>query len=212
MPKKVELCWHESINFMENHHHYLLNKPHSMLSQFTHQHTTRRNKRMLGELYDFAPGTMSIGRLDENSEGLLLLTTDGKVSAAITGNKVEKEYYVELNGEITDAAIQQLCKGVDIGFDGKRYRTRPCRVVRLEPAPNFSFPPRRYRHPGHGPTSWISVTISEGKYRQVRKMTAAVGFPTVRLIRIRIGGVQLGNLGAGEVREVEGLLKLVKEC
>ncbi|SER10871.1 23S rRNA pseudouridine2457 synthase [Neolewinella agarilytica] len=182
-----------------------------MLSQFTHQHTTRRNKRMLGELYDFAPGTMSIGRLDENSEGLLLLTTDGKVSAAITGNKVEKEYYVELNGEITDAAIQQLCAGIEIGFDGKRYRTRPCRVVRLKPAPNFSFPPRRYRHPGHGPTSWISVTIREGKYRQVRKMTAAVGFPTVRLIRVRIGGVQLGNLEAGEVREVEDLLELVKK-
>ncbi len=165
---------------------------------------------MLGELYDFAPGTMSIGRLDENSEGLLLLTTDGKVSAAITGNKVEKEYYVELNGEVTEAAIQQLCEGVEIGFDGKRYRTLPCQVVLLDPAPAFSFPPRRYRHPGHGPTSWISVTVSEGKYRQVRKMTAAVGFPTVRLIRVRIGGVQLRDLGSGDVQEVEGLLELVR--
>lgn len=210
MPKKAELCSYESRKLMENHHHYLLNKPHSVLSQFTNQHTTRRNKRMLGELHEFAPGTMSIGRLDENSEGLLLLTTDGKVSAAINGNKVEKEYYVELNGNITDAAIQQLCAGVEIGFDGKRYRTRPCRVIRLEPIPEFSFPPRRYRHPGHGPTSWISVTITEGKYRQVRKMTAAVGHPTVRLIRVRIGGVRLGDLAAGEAREVEELLKLVR--
>lgn len=161
---------------------------------------------MLGALYDFAPGTMSVGRLDEHSEGLLLLTTDGKVSATITSQKYEKEYFVELDGVITDAAIEQLQKGVEIGFDGKRYTTQPGTARRLDPPPVFSFPPRRQRGASHGPTSWISVIIREGKYRQVRKMTAAVGFPTIRLIRVRIGEWQLGELGAGEVIELPKLL------
>lgn len=159
---------------------------------------------MLGYLYDFASGTMAVGRLDENSEGLLLLTTDGKVSAAILGRKVEKEYYVQLDGVITDAAIAQLNEGVEIGFDGKRYTTLPGKVARLDPEPEFPWPPRRIRHPRHGPTSWASVTIREGKFRQVRKMTAAVGFPVLRLIRVRIGHVRLGDLLPGEVLEVEG--------
>lgn len=184
--------------------HYLLNKPHSHLSQFVNQHTTRRNKKMLGYLHDFASGTMAVGRLDENSEGLLLLTTDGKISAAILSKKVEKEYYVQLDGVITDSAIAKLNEGVEIGFDGKRYTTLPGKVVRLDPEPEFPWPPKRIRHPRHGPTSWISVIIREGKYRQVRKMAAAVGFPVVRLIRVRIGHVRLGALLPGEVVEVEG--------
>lgn len=188
------------------HHHYKLNKPHSHLSQFTNQHTTRRNKKMLGELHDFAPGTMAIGRLDENSEGLLLLTTDGKVSFAVTGGKnVEKEYYAQVLGVVTPAAIQQLNEGVEIGFNGKRYQTLPCQTRLLDPAPEFSFPPRREHKPNHGPTSWVSVTLREGKFRQVRKMCAAVGHPVIRLIRVRIGHQHLGDLATGEVQEVENL-------
>jgi 23S rRNA pseudouridine2457 synthase len=184
--------------------HYLLNKPHSHLSQFVHKHTTRKNKKMLGYLHDFAPGTMAIGRLDENSEGLLLLTTDGKVSYTILGRKVEKEYYVQLDGVITEEAIAQLNEGVEIGFNGKKYTTWPGKVRKLDPAPDFAWPPKRVRHAAHGPTSWASVIIREGKYRQVRKMTAAVGFPVLRLIRVRIGHVRLGALLPGEVLEVEG--------
>jgi 23S rRNA pseudouridine2457 synthase len=188
------------------HHHYLLNKPHSYLSQFTNQHTTRRNKKMLGELHDFAPGTMSIGRLDENSEGLLLLTTDGKVSYAIAGGKkVEKEYYAQVLGEVSPSAIEQLNEGVEIGFSGKRYQTLPCRCGIVDPAPEFSFPPRREHHPSHGPTSWVSLTLREGKYRQVRKMCAAVGHPVIRLVRVRIGHQHLGDLAVGEVVEVDDL-------
>lgn len=160
---------------------------------------------MLGELHDFAPGTMSIGRLDEPSEGLLLLTTDGKVSAAITSGGVEKEYYAQVLGEIDEVAVAQLNAGVEIGFDGKRYRTMPCVVTRLRPAPVFSFPPRREHKANHGPTSWLSVTLREGKYRQVRKMAAAVGHPVIRLVRVRIGALRLGNLAAGEVKEVTAL-------
>lgn len=185
--------------------HYLLNKPHSYLSQFTNQHTTRRNKRMLGELYDFAPGTMSVGRLDEPSEGLLLLTTDGRVSAAVNRGGVEKEYYAQVLGVVSADAVAALAAGVEIGFDGKRYRTRACAVRRLDPPPVFSFPPRRAHRPNHGPTSWVSVTLTEGKYRQVRKMCAAVGHPVIRLVRVRIGNLRLGDLAAGEVREVDEL-------
>jgi 23S rRNA pseudouridine2457 synthase len=157
---------------------------------------------MLGELHDFAPGTMPIGRLDEPSEGLLLLTTDGKVSATITRGGVEKEYYAQVLGEIDDIAIARLNTGVEIGFEGNRYQTRPCAVTQLQPEPDFLFPPKREHKANHGPTSWISVTFREGKYRQVRKMAAAVGHPVIRLVRVRIGALRLGDLAAGEVREL----------
>ncbi|MEM1359212.1 MAG: pseudouridine synthase [Bacteroidota bacterium] len=187
------------------HHHYLLNKPHSYLSQFTNQHTTRRNKKMLGELYPFAPGTMAIGRLDENSEGLLLLTTDGQTSAAISSGMVEKEYYTQLKGVPTEETLQQVSNGVDISISGKQYRTKICTVNRLDTIPVFTFPPKRVHTPNHGPTSWVSVTLREGKYRQVRKMLAVVGHPVVRLVRVRIGKIRLGDMAVGEVREVPEL-------
>lgn len=146
---------------------------------------------------------MSIGRLDEDSEGLLLLTTDGKVSAQIRSKSVEKEYYVQVDGIITDEAVAQLQLGVVIGSGTNSYQTLPGKAFRIEPAPNFPSPGRRIRDERHGPTSWVSITISEGKFRQVRKMTAAVGFPTLRLVRVRIGDIELGQLRPGEVIEVD---------
>jgi len=161
---------------------------------------------MLGYLHPFAPGTMAIGRLDENSEGLLLLTTDGKVSAAINSGAVEKEYFAQVRGRISGEAIAVISAGVEITTNGKRYQTQACLVQELAPAPNFSFPPKRIHAPNHGPTSWVSVTLREGKYRQVRKMLAAVGHPVVRLVRVRIGRLELGEMVAGEVREVTELV------
>ena len=148
---------------------------------------------------------MAIGRLDEPSEGLLLLTTDGKNSEAVRSNKVEKEYYAQVDGIITTEAIQALTVGVEIGFNGKKYQTKNCKVRKIE-VPDL--PPRtqKIRDSRHGPTSWISITLTEGKFRQVRKMTAAVRFPTLRLIRWRIGALNLGNLKAGEVLPVESFL------
>ena len=185
------------------HRHFRIYKPYGYLSQFITNQRTRRNKKLLGELYDFPESTMSIGRLDEDSEGLLLLTTDGKVSAEITGNTVEKEYYVQVDGLITEEKISLLKKGVEIGIHGKKYLTQPC-DARLLPDPP-SFPPRSkpIRDPRHGPTSWISITLTEGKFRQVKKMTAAVGHPTLRLVRVRVGNERLQNMKAGEVIEVE---------
>jgi 23S rRNA pseudouridine2457 synthase len=157
----------------------------------------------LGELYDFPEGTMAIGRLDEDSEGLLLLTTDGKVSEQIRSKKVDKEYYVQVDGLITPEAIDQIKEGVEIGFNGTKYTTKPCEAFILNEVPNFGPRGKKIRDERHGPTSWASITVNEGKFRQVRKMTAAVGFPTLRLVRVRIGTIQLDNLQAGEVREVK---------
>lgn len=190
---------------MSEHRHFILHKPWGCLSQFTTNQKTRKNKRLLGELYNFPEGTMAIGRLDEKSEGLLLLTTDGKVSEQIRSKKVEKEYYIQIDGIITDEALQQLQKGVEIGFDGKKYTTLPCNAKRLNPIPVFEKPAKVVREERHGPTSWASITVNEGKFRQVRKMSAAVGFPTLRLVRVRIGSIWLDELPAGECIEVNTL-------
>lgn len=183
------------------HHHFILHKPYGYLSQFIYE--LKRKKRLLGELFDFPEGTMAIGRLDEDSEGLLLLTTDGKVSEQIRSKKVDKEYYVQVDGVITPEAIEQIKRGVEIGFNGTKYMTKPCEAFILTEIPNFGPRGKKIRDERHGPTSWASITVNEGKFRQVRKMTAAVGFPTLRLVRVRIGAVQLDNLQAGEVREVK---------
>jgi 23S rRNA pseudouridine2457 synthase len=180
------------------HRHFLLHKPFGYLSQFTGE----PKKKFLGELFPFPEGTMAIGRLDEESEGLLLLTTHGWTSEVMRGKNIEKEYYVQVDGLIDDQSIHELCEGVEIGIRNVKYITKPCFVKRIK---DPGFPPRtkKIRDDRHGPTSWISVTLTEGKYRQVRKMTAAVGFPTLRLIRIRIGNFELGNLKAGDVVEVK---------
>ncbi|WP_026808924.1 pseudouridine synthase [Arenibacter latericius] len=180
--------------------HYKIYKPFGILSQFISNDTKEaRKKRFLGELYPFPQDIMPVGRLDEKSEGLLLLTTDGKLSDTINRMGVEKEYYVQLDGEITKEAIALLEKGVEIGIHGKKYTTKPSKLQYLEESPILFEPDSKLRIGRHRPTSWISITITEGKYRQVRKMTAAVGFPTVRLIRVRIGNISLDKLTPGEV-------------
>lgn len=181
-------------------HHFIIFKPYGYLSQFIYE--LKRPKKLLGELFDFPDNTMAIGRLDEDSEGLLLLTTDGMMSEIVRSKKVEKEYYVQVDGIITQDAIEQLKKGVLIGFDGKKYLTKECQAAILNEIPDFPQRAKKIRDERHGPTSWLSLTINEGKFRQVRKMTSAVGFPTLRLVRVRIGSIHLNNLQPGEVIEV----------
>lgn len=164
-----------------------------------------KNKSLLGDFYDFPDGTMAIGRLDHDSEGLLLLTTDGKISNKVTSKAIEKEYYVQVDGVITDEAILKLQKGVEITVSNKRYQTLPCKVFSIKGEPNLPQRGKNIRHPKHGPTSWISITVCEGKKRQVRKMTAAVGFPTLRLVRVRIGNIHIDNLNPGEVKSLSNM-------
>lgn len=174
-----------------------------MLSQLISNdaHQTRK-KRFLSELYDFPEGTMPVGRLDEKSEGLLLLTTDGKLCNSVNQSGVEKEYLAQLDGLITDEAVAELAKGVEIGKDGTKYNTKPCKVSKLTIEPDLQPASVKIRIGRHRPNSWISVTLTEGKFRQVRKMTASVGFPTLRLVRVRIGTIRLENLLPGDVEKI----------
>ena len=187
------------------HRHFISHKPLGFLTQFKYIGKRASRKRLLGELHPFPEGTMAIGRLDEDSEGLLLLTTDGKESHRVRSKSVYKEYYVQVDGIIDDNAIEKLKNGVEIGFNGIKYKTLPCDAHKLDTEPNFPPRSKKIRDDRHGPTSWASITIGEGKNRQVRKMTAAVGFPTLRLIRVRIGNLELGDLKSGEVLEVENI-------
>mmetsp|Transcript_28502 Transcript_28502/g.57367 ORF Transcript_28502/g.57367 Transcript_28502/m.57367 type:complete len:347 (+) Transcript_28502:135-1175(+) len=308
-----------------HHRHFKMYKPAKVLTQFKFTHRKRRNRTLLGDVITAADttllpsnGVMAIGRLDEDSEGLLLLTTDGKVSEQVRRKSVEKEYYVQLDGQITQEAIERLQLGVEISLpatnnhkqrddDGDErsstcestlaspastttsYTTMPCKARFLdtsiitvenkkneattkeeeqanhqpsetETKPNkrkrrkFGGTCNRCKQAGHKakdctdnpvdfsntnnsnnnndnevqlalpagiippppsrnghynirnttsrPTSWISITINEGKNRQVRRMTAAVGYPTLRLVRVKIGCVGLDGMVAGEVREL----------
>lgn len=185
------------------HHHYILNKPAGYISQFVSNEPTRRNKKKLGELYDFAEGTMAIGRLDQNSEGLLLLTTDGLVSESVRSTSVEKEYYILVDGIISDNAIRDLTSGITISIKGRKYKTLPCKAQRLTTDPGFGPRATMMRGDNHGPMSWLSITITEGRYRQVRKMSAAVGYPVIRLVRVRIGSTLLGDMQQGGLVEVD---------
>ena len=188
-----------------SHHHFLLHKPYGYLCQFVCELDW---KKLVGELYNFPEGTMAIGRLDEDSEGLLLLTTDGKVSELIRNRNTEKEYYAQVDGLITAEAIARMESGVEIGIRNVKYKTLPCKVKVLDKDPGFAPRTKKIRDDRHGPTCWISITLTEGKLRQVRKMTAAVRFPTLRLVRVRIGEIFLGSLEPGVVQEVSSFINI----
>ncbi len=189
---------------MTIHRHFIIHKPFGYMSQFVCELDW---KRVLGELHDFPEGTMPIGRLDEHSEGLLLLTTDGMQSELVRAKNHEKEYYAQLDGLINEEALEKLRKGVEIGIRGVKYMTLPCKVELLNTDPGFPPRTKKIRDDRHGPTCWVSITLTEGKNRQIRKMTAAAGFPTLRLFRVRVGSVYLGDLKPGEVREVGAFIQ-----
>lgn len=169
----------------------LFNKPFQVLSQFRES----GDRLTLSNFFD-DPALRVAGRLDYDSEGLLLLSDDGRLVQKISNPrfKLEKTYWAQVEGEPSANALEQLCNGVVLK-DGK---TRPAKVTLIdEPASIWPRdPPIRYR--ASIPTSWLELTIGEGRNRQVRRMTAAVNFPTLRLIRARVGEWPLGDLQAGE--------------
>lgn len=175
----------------------LFNKPFNVLCQFTAEGLDRRT---LADYID-EPGIYPAGRLDFDSEGLLLLTDDGALQHRLTDPRFQhpRTYLVQVEGEITDEALGQLAAGVQV----QDYVTRPAKVrVTAEPDIPPRDPPVRFRK--HIPTSWIELTLTEGRNRQVRRMTAAVGFPTLRLIRVAIGTLQIGDLRPGAWRGLKG--------
>ncbi|WP_186216144.1 pseudouridine synthase [Burkholderia gladioli] len=165
-----------------------LNKPFGTICQFS-AHETRPS---LGD-WVRTPGVYPAGRLDADSEGLLLLTDDGALQARIAEprHKLVKRYWAQVEGTPDDAALKALARGVDLGD----YVTRPCRADYVEPPETLwpRNPPVRFR--AAIPTTWIELSITEGKNRQVRRMTAAVGYPTLRLVRVGIGALDLFALG-----------------
>ncbi len=182
------------------HHYFKIYKPYGYISQFVNNQNKRRNKKLLNELQEFPKGIMAVGRLDEKSEGLLLLSTDGKFSNHITSSKIEKEYHVMVDGVVTQDTIEKLKSGVEISVNGKLYMTKKCNAELLNDTSHII--ERFVRHKKHGETSWISITLTEGKFRQVRKMTAKLGYPTLRLVRVRIGKYKLENMKPTEVTEL----------
>ncbi|MBA4089813.1 MAG: pseudouridine synthase [Sphingobium sp.] len=176
----------------------LFNKPYDMLSQFTDRGTDTARATLSDCIA--VPGVYPAGRLDRDSEGLLLLTDDGRLQSRIADPKYKtaKTYLAQVEGDVTDAALATLRRGVDL----KDGLTRPADVERIDdPGLWPRNPPIRVRKAI--PDCWISLTIREGRNRQVRRMTAAVGHPTLRLVRWRIGDWTLDGLQPGEWREVQ---------
>ena len=174
----------------------LFNKPFNVLSQFTDKERADNPRKTLADFLE-APQYRAAGRLDYDSEGLLILTNDGALQHQLANprGKQWKTYWVQVEGEATPALCQQLSDGVDLK-DGRSNPAR-CKLLKI-PTIWDRNPPIRYR--ASIPDSWIELSIREGRNRQVRRMTAAAGFPTLRLIRRSIGPFHIGNLQPGESR------------
>lgn len=193
--------------------YFLVYKPFNVLSQFT----SPEDKKTLKDFFNVPLDVYPVGRLDYDSEGLLILTNDKKLNNYLLhpNNAHEREYWVQVEGEISQSAIDQLKNGVEINLNGKMYQTRKCIAKKFVSAPKVfeRNPPIRFRK--SVPDCWIKIILTEGKNRQVRKMTAAVGFPTLRLIRHRIEKITIDNLQPGEIKliskqELYNLLKIKK--
>ena len=180
--------------------YFIVYKSYLVLSQFT----TQSEQQTLADFFHVPKDVYAVGRLDYDSEGLLILTNDTALNHRLLNPLFahEREYWVQVDGAITDAAITQLQQGVEINIDGKLYTTKPCKATRLSddiqvPIRN---PPIRVRK--EIPAPWIRLILQEGKNRQVRKMTAKAGFPTLRLIRQRIVNIELENMQPGDIIEL----------
>lgn len=182
------------------HKYFILNKPFGTLCQFTGE----ENDSLLGDFYNFPKDVYSVGRLDKDSEGLLLLTNDNRLKDKVLNpeKRKSKKYLVQVDGDIHNDALLRLANAsIVIKHKGKPYKVSKAKAQKVK-NPNIEerTPPIRERK--NIPTSWLSLELTEGKNRQVRKMTAAVGFPTLRLLRVAIGAIELQGLAIGEVKEL----------
>jgi len=172
--------------------YFIVYKPYQTLSQFT----SALNKKTLADYFSVPKNIYPVGRLDEDSEGLLILTNDKKLNHHLLNpeNEHDREYWVQVEGEITNDAVMQMQQGLQLNIKNKTSQTKTSIVTifNKDPEVRDRIPPIRYR--ANIATSWIKIILKEGKNRQIRKMTAKVGFPTLRLIRVRIVDIELKNM------------------
>lgn len=182
------------------HRYFIIYKPFQVLSQFT----SEGGKKSLADVFDVPKNVYPVGRLDYDSEGLLILTNDTQLNHRLLNpkHKHEREYWAQVEGLITPEALQKLQAGITISIDGKEHKTLPCKAAAfIEPPPVFERNPSiRFRK--DIPVCWLRLSLTEGKNRQVRRMTAKVGFPTLRLIRYRIEKITLQALEPGGIKEL----------
>jgi 23S rRNA pseudouridine2457 synthase len=185
---------------MQPHRYFLVNKPFNMVSQFVSSHEVQ----LLGNLqFDFPEGTHAIGRLDQNSEGLLLLTTNKKITKLLFQGPVphKRTYLVQVKNKMLLETVQKLAAGIEISAKtGSSFTTTPCEVKIVEkPIGLFEFGKPLHENVV---TTWLTITLTEGKFHQVRKMVAAVNHKCIRLIRIAIEDIELSSMQPGEVVEI----------
>ena len=182
---------------MSSLEYILLYKPFQVLSQFSPEGD---KKTLAHVLPNISKDIYPVGRLDYDSEGLLLLTNDTRLNKKLLHPEsgYQKEYWVQVEGQVSDSDLEALRTGVEISVNGKMHFTSPaiCSILHNDVPVAERNPPIRFRK--NIPTTWISITIKEGKNRQVRKMTASIGFPTLRLVRTAIGTLKMGSLKPGD--------------
>lgn len=180
--------------------YFIVYKPYKTLSQFT----SAVNKKTLADYFSVAKNIYSVGRLDEDSEGLLILTNDAKLNHRLLNPwfEHEREYWAQVEGIITNDAVMQMQQGLQLNIKNKTEQTKSCIVNIFDKVPEVAerVPPVRFR--ANIATSWIKIILKEGKNRQVRKMTSHVGFPTLRLIRYRIEKIELNDMKPGTMIEL----------
>jgi 23S rRNA pseudouridine2457 synthase len=180
--------------------YFIVYKPYKTLSQFT----SAEKKQTLADYFSVPKNVYAVGRLDEDSEGLLILTNDKKLNHHLLNPMFEheREYWVQIEGVITNEAVTQMQQALQLNIKGEKHTTKTSFVEIFNKGPHVveRDPPVRYR--ANIPTSWIKLILKEGKNRQVRKMTAHVGFPTLRLIRYRVEKIELNNMQPGDMIEL----------
>lgn len=180
--------------------YFIVHKPFNVLSQFS----STEGKKNLKDFFKVPSDVYPVGRLDFDSEGLLIITNDKELNHSLLNPRHghEREYWVQVEGTIEQKKITELKAGVQINMNGKKYQTRNCmaEIFTTHPIVSERNPPIRYRK--SIPDSWLKIILTEGKNRQVRKMTASIGFPTLRLIRYRIEKITLENLLPGEMKPI----------
>ncbi len=183
------------------HRYFIVNKPYNMLSQFK----SEREAELLGDIdFNFPEGIHAVGRLDSESEGLLILTTNKKVTRLLFQGRIlhKRTYLVKVKYAVSQEKLQQLREGIPIRVEGGGYYTTAACEAFIIDEPKDLFQ-QKNPFPEYGPYTWLEISLTEGKYRQIRKMINAIQHRCHRLIRISIEDLKLGNLAPGEVKEIE---------